>query len=156
MTFNRSTLLFGITAAALGAVGLALVSQHVFEMQPCPFCVLLRLIFIVIAAVALIGLAWRSALGRQATTGLIVLLCGAGIFTALWQHFVAAASNSCNLSWADRLMTALQLDALLPEVFQPRASCADAAYKLLGVSFEFWGLALCVMVAAAAVSATKR
>ena len=91
-----------------------------------------------------------------ATTGLIVLLCGAGIFTALWQHFVAAASNSCKLTWADRLMTATQLDALLPEVFQPRASCADAAYKALGVSFEFWGLALCVLLAAAALSATRR
>ena len=156
MTINRSALLMGIAVAALGAVGLALVSQHVFEMQPCPFCVLLRLIFILIAAVALIGLAWRSALGRQATTGLVVLLCGAGIFTALWQHFVAAASNSCNLTWADRLMTTLQLDSLLPEIFQPRASCADAAYKILGVSFEFWGLVLCVLLAAAALSATKR
>ena len=156
MTLTRPVLLAGIAAAALGAIGAVLVSQHVFDMQPCPFCVLLRLIVLLIAGLALIGLAWTSTLGRRATTAGILLLAAAGVFTTLWQHFIAAASNSCKLSWADRLMTALQLDALLPEIFQPRASCADAVYKILGVYYEFWGLALCVLLAAAALGAARR
>ena len=60
----------------------------------------------------------------------------------LWQHFVAARSASCNLTLADRIVNATGLDALLPDVFEARASCADAAVVLLGVPYEFWSGAL--------------
>ena len=49
----------GICVAAVGA---ALITQHVYDMQPCPWCILQRLIFIVIALVAL-------ATGRRDDTG---------------------------------------------------------------------------------------
>jgi hypothetical protein len=38
-----------IALVALAAVGAALVSQHRFGMEPCPWCVLQRLIFVGIA-----------------------------------------------------------------------------------------------------------
>ncbi len=41
-------------ALALVALGAALVSQHRFDMQPCPWCVLQRLLFAVGAALALL------------------------------------------------------------------------------------------------------
>ena len=50
--------------SSFGAVGAALVSQHVFDMQPCPWCVLQRLIFVAIGAFAVLGLVWRGA-GRR-------------------------------------------------------------------------------------------
>ena len=144
-------LLIGIAGLALAAVAAALVSQHGFDMQPCPWCVLQRLVFIVIALVALGGLAWRSARGQRGTAFALLLLCGIGIAAALWQHFVAAASASCNLTLADRIMAASGLDALLPAVFQARASCADAAVDLLGVPYAFWSLALFIAIEAAAL-----
>ena len=75
---------------------------------------------------------------------------------ALWQHFVAAASVSCNLTLADRVISGLGLDVLWPEVFAPMASCADAAATLLGVPYEFYSLTLFVMLAAAAVMVLRR
>jgi protein dithiol:quinone oxidoreductase len=123
----------------------------VYDMQPCPWCVLQRLIFVVIGIAALLGLAWRSALGQRAMPLALLLLCGCGIAASLWQHFVAAASNSCNLTLADRIISGLQLDALLPSVFQATASCADAAVDLAGIPYEFWSLALFVAIEAAAV-----
>jgi disulfide bond formation protein DsbB len=36
-------------------------------------------------------------------------------------------------------------------VFQPRATCADAAVDLIGVPYEFWSLALFLAVEAAAL-----
>jgi len=48
--------LTGIAGVALVAVAAALVSQHALDMQPCPWCVLQRLIFVAIALVALGGL----------------------------------------------------------------------------------------------------
>lgn len=148
---SRNATLLGIALVCLGAVGIALVSQHVYDMQPCPWCALQRLIFVAIAAVALLGLAWRSAAGRRTVALLMLLLCGTGIAAALWQHFVAAASSSCNLTLADRVLSATMLDSLLPEIFQPRASCAEAAVDLLGVPYEFWSLALYAAIESAVV-----
>lgn len=140
---SRRAALIAIAAVCFGAVGVALVSQHVFDMQPCPWCVLQRLIFVGIGLVALLGLAWHGTLlARRTVPLLLLLLCGCGIASALWQHFVAAASASCNLTLADRILSGSYLDQLLPEIFQPRATCADAAVDLIGVPYEFWSLAL--------------
>jgi protein dithiol:quinone oxidoreductase len=152
MTSRANTLLLlGVALLSLAAVAAALVSQHRFDMQPCPWCVLQRLIFVLIAAVALLGLAWRSATGQRSVALLLLLLCGTGIAAALWQHFVAAATSSCAMTLADKILAFTRLDGLLPDIFQPRASCADAAVNLLGLPYEFWSLGLFVLIEAGAV-----
>ena len=143
--------------AALAAVGVALVSQHVFGMQPCPWCVLQRVIFLAIAIVCLVGYAWRAAPGRflAGTLGFLLALCG--IAAALWQHFQAAASASCNLTLADKIVSGwLGLDSLWPDVFSARASCADAAVSLLGIPYDFWSLAMYVLLALMISRAARR
>ena len=147
----------GIALGSVAAVGVALVSQHRFDMQPCPWCVLQRVIFLAIALACGLGLLWRNATGRLVSAGLALLLALAGVAVALWQHFQAAASASCNLTLADRIVSGfLQLDSLLPDVFSPRASCADAAVNLLGVPYDFWSLALFVLIGAAMLTVLRR
>ena len=49
MTLDRADTLLAATAAiSVAAVGGALVSQHVYDIMPCPWCVLQRLIFVLI------------------------------------------------------------------------------------------------------------
>ncbi len=153
----NSTRLFAVVGlASLGAVGAALVSQHVFGMQPCPWCVLQRVIFLAIAIACIAGLVWRSAAGRTVAASFAIVLAVSGVAAALWQHFQAAASASCNLTIADKIVSGwLGLDSLWPDVFSPRASCADAAVNLLGVPYEFWSLALFVLLALALVRALR-
>jgi len=143
---HRTALLLGIALSGLGSVGAALWTQHGLGMEPCPWCILQRLIIVLIVLVALLGLAWRGVAGTLLTGGLIVALSGAGMAAALWQHFVAAASDSCKTTLAERIISGLGLDGSLPEIFQPRASCAEAAAALLGVPYEFWSLALFVLL----------
>ena len=155
MTATR--LLAAVALACLGAVTAALVSQHAFDMQPCPWCVLQRLIYLVIALACGIGLMWRSTVGRRlsAALGLLFALCGGA--AALWQHFQASASASCKLTWAERIVSGwLRLDSLLPDMFSPRASCADAAVNLLGVPYDFWSLALFAVIALALLGVLRR
>jgi disulfide bond formation protein DsbB len=152
----RSRILLAIALLCFGAVGVALLTQHVLDMQPCPWCVLQRLIFVVIGGVALTGLVWQSRLGRRLLPLLLLALAGAGVAAALWQHFVAAASASCNLTLADRIVSGLQLDALLPPVFAATASCADAAVQLFGLPYEYWSLALYGVLGIALVMALTR
>lgn len=154
---KRADLLLGGTAVlCIVAVALALVSQHRFNMQPCPWCVLQRVIFLAIAAACVIGLVWRSAPGRRVGAGLGLVLAGGGIAAALWQHFVAASTASCDLTLADRVISGLKLDEWQPDVFMPMASCADAKVNLLGVPYEFWSLALFVAIAVAALRVLRR
>lgn len=127
---------------SLGALVGALVSQHVYDMQPCPWCVLQRLIFVALALAALLGLSWTSRSGRRLCAALGIGLAALGAAAALWQNVVAAKSASCNLTLADRVVSGLHLDALLPQVFAATASCADAAVRLFGLPYEFWSLAL--------------
>lgn len=131
-----------IAVACVAAVGAALVSQHVYGMEPCPWCVLQRVVFLAIALACVIGLLWRGTVGRTLAAGASLLLAISGMAAALWQHFVAAASASCNLTLADRIVGGMRLDSLWPDAFSARASCADAAVNLFGVPYEFWSLLL--------------
>ena len=126
-----------------------------FDVQPCPWCVLQRLIFLGVGVFALAGIAWRSALGGRVAATIALLLAAAGFAASMWQHFVASRSQSCNLTLADRIVTGLHLDALVPDVFEARASCADAAVNLLGVPYDFWAAALFALIAVAMVRALR-
>jgi disulfide bond formation protein DsbB len=143
--------LVAIAVVCLGAVGAALVTQYRYGMDPCPWCVLQRAIFVALALAALLGLVWRRVSGRVVSGVLVLLLALSGVAAALWQHFVAASSSSCNLTLADRIMSASKLPTLLPDVFEARATCADAAVSLFGVAYDLWSCALFVLVAIAAL-----
>lgn len=149
---RRGTLLLaGSAAAAVAAVGAALVSQHVFEMQPCPWCVFQRLIFLAYAALVAVGLAWRTAAGRRITAGIGLLAASGGVAAASYQYFVAAHDESCGRSVAERVIAGLGLDERWPDVFMPMTSCADSTARLLGIAYPLWSLTLFAMLAAATV-----
>jgi len=147
----REWLLGGAALLSLSGLGIALITQHVFGMLPCAWCVFQRLICVVIAIVALLGLVWRSPLGARLSAGLTLLASLSGVATALWHFFVASSSTSCNLSLAEKIVSGLSLDEYLPAVFMPMASCADATAKLIGLPYPLWSLSLFVMVTLAAL-----
>lgn len=149
-------LMAGGAVAAVAAVGSALVSQHVFGILPCAWCVFQRLLFLLVAAGCLIALVWRAPIGRRVGAALALAFAVSGAAAALWQHFVAASSTSCDLSLAERVVGALGLDARWPNVFMAMASCADAAVKVLGVPFEFYSLTLFVVLGLAALQVLRR
>lgn len=146
---HEKNVLTAIALLAVGALGAALVSQHVFDMQPCAWCVLQRLIYIVILMFALIGLImpalYKPALGFISLAG----VTGAGV--AIYQVTVASNSLSCDLTLADRIITGSGLDAAAPWLFGVYASCFDAAIDLLGVEYAIWSLVLFVVLALAAL-----
>jgi protein dithiol:quinone oxidoreductase len=139
----------------LAAVGAALVSQHGYGMLPCPWCVLQRLIFVAIGLMALPGLIVRTPIVRRLVAFDVLLLCGAGLAAALWQHFVATSSTSCAMTLADRINNTVGFDALWPEVFAAYATCADAAVKLFGLPYETFSGALFVMLGVLALRALR-
>ncbi len=138
--------LLAVAVLSFGAVGLAAVAQYGFDMQPCPWCVLQRFIYLVVGALALLG-ALLPGLQRRLSIGLALLGALSGVASALWQQLHAISENSCDLSLAERIVSGLHLDQLAPQLFVAYASCGDAAVSVLGIPFAVWSCILYVILA---------
>jgi len=148
MLSSASRTLNLIALLCVAAVIVALVSQHVFGLRPCAWCVLQRLIYLAVAVVCWLGvlLARISALRRLAALLAAVLGVG-GMMAAWYQYSVAAKMFSCDQTFADRFMVHSGLDAHLPWLFGIFASCMDARVHVLGVEYSIWSLMLFAVLA---------
>jgi len=143
LRWSGSSLLQAVAVLAAGSVALAVVLQHVFGMEPCAWCTFQRLIYLAVAAAALLALALRRVRpALAATSALAALLAAGGVWAALHQHFVAAKAESCAYTFADRFMLRTGLDEQVPWLFEATASCAEASVPLLGLPFALWSAAL--------------
>ncbi|MDO5102233.1 MAG: disulfide bond formation protein B [Lautropia sp.] len=136
---------------AWGGVAIALMTQHLLDMQPCPWCILQRIGYLLCGALALLALLLPVRHGgSRLLVGCLFLLIGlsalATLGTALYQHWVAAATDSCAITAADKFLISSGLSMWLPEVFQPTASCAEANADLLGIPYALWSAALATML----------
>lgn len=140
-----------IALVCLAAVGGALVAQHAFGMLPCPWCIFQRVLYLAIAAVALLGWAFAArGVTLLSTLGVLALALG-GIAAAVFQHQVAAKDASCAFTLADRFLSATGLETALPWLFQVTATCIEASQsRLLGLPFEVWSGLLFAAIAATA------
>ena len=161
-------LLVWLGLLCLAGLATALVAQHGFGVKPCPWCVLQRGIVLLLAGVALVGggLAWAlkhrghlhraHLVARVAAVPVVVLALG-GLLAATYPHEVAAQSANCPLGAADRIVTALNLEASWPAMFMITANCQDAAsYRLLGLPYEIWSGLLFALALGAGLVALLR
>lgn len=137
-----------IALLSFGAVAAAVAAQHLMNMPPCPWCIFQRVIYLGIAVVALIGWALRPLAVTKLSALLVLALSIGGVASAVFQHQVAAQSESCALTLADRFLSATGIESMVPWLFQVTATCADAAAaRLLGLPFEIWSGALYLLLA---------
>lgn len=146
MTSRSERLLRLIALFCFGAVGLALVSQHVFDMPPCAWCVMQRLIYLVIGVIALMGGFGGGRALTRLCGALAALLSLGGIAAAWYQYSVAANMLSCDQTFADRFMTGIGLESAVPWLFGIYATCMDAKVPVLGIEYALWSLALFVII----------
>lgn len=150
-----STRFFAYTAlVSLLAFGIALISQHMFGLRPCAWCVLQRLILLTIAGISIVG--WCASLLRvqvikTAARVLIFAASATGVAVAWYQHTVAAKLFSCNMTFADRLMSETGLAAAYPSIFGIYASCMEASVTVLGLDYALWALILFALLALASL-----
>lgn len=129
-----------------GGVVIALVLQHGFDMQPCAWCNVQRAIYLLIGALALLALVTPGVVAPIVLALLGAGLALGGLVAAGFQHFVAAKSDTCGFSWADRVIYEARLDESMPWLFKATASCSEANLPLLGVPFALWSAALFIIL----------
>lgn len=143
---------------SIAALAAALVAQYQFDIKPCPWCVMQRGIFILIAVAS--GLGWllrRSGAARVVMLLVTAALAIAGLAAAGYQHEVASKLASCDMTFADRVLTALELESRWPSVFMVTASCSEAAaYTLLGLPYEIWSGLLFAAIALFSLLVVRR
>ena len=148
MKLSQRQLLNLIALLCLAAVIFALFSQHVLGMLPCAWCVLQRLIFLLIAAVCLLVNFSSSIIYHKALSLIAAALSISGIIAAWYQYSVASISFSCDMTFADVFMSRQTgLDAAVPWLFGIYATCMDAAVSLFGIEYAIWALLLFALIA---------
>lgn len=137
-----------IALLCLAAVGFALLSQHLLDMQPCAWCVFQRFIFLVIAGVCLLANLLRHGFVQRFLAFTSFSLSIGGVLSAWYQYSVAANMFSCDMTFADQFMAKWTgLDGLVPWLFGIYASCMDAKVNLFGIEYALWSLGLFVVLA---------
>jgi len=144
-------ILTAIAFVSFAAVGAALLSQHLLDMLPCAWCILQRMIFILIGVVAMLGAIVPARPFRRLALIATLVLSALGIAAAWHQWTVAAAQFSCDQTLADRIVSGSGLDATMPWLFGIYATCMDAAVSILGFDFAVWSLLLYAVFAMAAL-----
>src|SRR5690606_15365752 len=146
MLQDKRFLLWLAFGLSWGGVAIALVLQHGFDMQPCAWCTVQRGVYLVVGALALLALVAPASIAGSLLAALAAVFALAGLAAAGYQHFVAAKSNACGFSWADRVIYDARLDESMPWLFKATASCSDANLPLFGVPFAVWSAALFVLL----------
>ena len=140
----------------LSAVGVALISQYIYDMQPCAWCVFQRLIYLLLGTLALLTTLGQPNKTRIAiSAGLIAAGAIGGMTSAWYQERVAANTFSCAQTLADQIMTQTGLESILPWLFGIYASCMDARVKLLGVEYAWWSMLVFALIGLLALSVLR-
>ncbi|MSQ20844.1 MAG: disulfide bond formation protein B [Betaproteobacteria bacterium] len=127
------------------ALGAALYLQHVNNLDPCPWCVVQRILFVVIGLFALAGALHRPrAFGMTAYATVIGLLSISGIAAATYHVQLQgdpARAAQCAGSVVERLLDYLALGTIIPSLFQYDGPCTLKPWSMLGLSIPEWSLA---------------
>lgn len=133
---------------AIASIAVALVTQHVYGMEPCPWCIVQRVLMIVVAVAAAVAAVLRVRRGAARPAVAVALVAAlAGLAAAAWQQGFAAQSLSCARTFADRVLQGSGLPLAWPAMFEATASCAEANQPLLGLPYAVWSGAAFLMIA---------
>ena len=132
-----------ISILSFSSVAFALISQYVYDMQPCAWCVFQRLLYLIIGITALILTLGQPKRIRLSVGGAAIIATAiSGVMSAFYQEKVAANTFSCAQTIADQLMTKSGLDEAVPWLFGIYASCMEARVTLMGIEYAWWSMAM--------------
>lgn len=143
---------FAICASLLA---FALYLQYYEYQNPCPLCILQRVAFIALMAVFLVAaLHGPRRTGAYVYSGLLVALAAIGGAVAVrhvWlQHLPRDRVPECGPG-LEYMLNKFPLAQALEKIFRGSGECAEAGWKLLGLSIAEWSLIWFILLGALAV-----
>jgi disulfide bond formation protein DsbB len=145
-----------------GLILYALYLQYYEYQNPCPLCLLQRVAYIALMAVFLLGALHgprRAGAIVYSTLLVLVSLSGAGIAARhVWlQHLPKDKVPECGPGLG-YILDRFPLVNALEKIFRGSGECAEAAWRLLGLSIAEWSLVWFVLLGAyaACIAVTAR
>jgi disulfide bond formation protein DsbB len=151
---KRWLFLVGVVTVA-GLYGFGLYLQYVLHLQPCPLCMIQRVIFIGIGVLFLIAALHNAKqIGAKVYSVLIVLTALAGIAVAarhIWiQHLPKDQVPGCGPG-LDYMLKYFPLSEVWHELIHGSGDCAEKGWTFLTLGIPEWALVWYVLLAIFAV-----
>ncbi|AGF46871.1 disulfide bond formation protein DsbB [Candidatus Kinetoplastibacterium desouzaii TCC079E] len=135
-----------ISTLCIISLGAALISQHIFDMQPCAWCVVQRLLFFFIGIISFFAYFIKNTMISKIVAVIVGILSIMGIIAALLQNALHSENLSCVITPADKIISNTGFDSAMPWLFNIYSSCADDPVILLGIEYFIWSLSLFVVL----------
>lgn len=141
-----------------GLIGFALYLQHYQNQDPCPLCLLQRVVYIALMAVFLVAaIHGPGRVGAMIYGGLLLITSGIGAAIAtrhVWlQHLPPDRVPECGPG-LEFTLRKYPLFQALEKVFAGTGQCAEAAWTFLGLTIAGWSLVWFVLLGAFAIYLT--
>lgn len=141
-----------------GLVGGGVVLAQTLNLAACPLCILQRMLYLLVGALACCGLVASGALRR-----LVACVMAAAAATGAWvagyqiwiQRFAQETNCTADAPWWERLVD--WAGERVPLLFGATGLCNERPWKLLGLSIAEWSLlAFATLLALALFAAVRR
>ena len=124
--------------ASFGLVGLALVIQTKYHLEPCPLCISQRMVFMGLGLIFLAAAIQKPVLlGRKIYAALLVLTALGGVGVAIRHWYLQAHRDTmiadCGVGF-DYMFDNFPLQKALTLVFRGTGDCAAIDWTFLGLS----------------------
>jgi disulfide bond formation protein DsbB len=125
----------------IGLVGGGVALAQMLGLAACPLCIIQRMLYLLLAAIALPGLLLDRG-GRVVVALLLAGTAATGAFVAgyqVWiQRFAQEVNCSANQPWWERMVD--WAGERMPMLFEANGLCSDPAWKFLSLSIADWSL----------------
>lgn len=138
-----------------GLIGFALYLQYYEYQDPCPLCLLQRVVYIVLMALFLVAaLHGPGRVGATVYGGLLFVVAAIGAVIAtrhVWlQHLPKDRVPECGPG-LEYMLRKFPLTQALEKVLTGSGECAEAGWTLLGLTIAGWSLVWFVLLGAFAL-----
>ena len=130
--------------ACVAMMAVALYMEHQMNLDPCPLCIVQRIMVISVGFTALVAAVHNpGATGIRIYGGIVVLYSGMGAGTAMRQLWLQSLPESqvpaCGPG-LDYLLDVFPLTEVIAIVFAGDGACAEVSWSLFGISIPGWAL----------------
>ncbi len=137
-------------------IGTALYLQHQHGIEPCPLCIIQRVLVITTGIIMLLAAVQNPAQTGRRIYGLLLLIPGiAGVFVAgrhVWlQSLPADQVPECGPG-LEYMLQAFPFHEAMSMVFKGSGECAEVQWTLLGLSIPSWTLMIFIGLCVFALS----
>jgi disulfide bond formation protein DsbB len=156
---RRPAYLLGAAVCA-GLMGWALWLQYGLQLDPCPLCVVQRMIVIAMGVIFLVACLHNPGrIGAAVYAGLACVAGGIGVAVAARHVWIQAQPRgtvaSCGMS-LDYMLESLPFTDVIGKVFGGSGECAEAGWLFLDLGIPAWTLVFFVAMTVAALALVRR